>query len=189
MSNTKEKIMKASIRLFAENGYQITTVKMIATKVGINELTIYRHFGSKEKILETALNNVVTIQSHLTNYFKSAVVYDFEKDLLNLTKMLINIDEDNYHFMKFFMRTDTSKLIPNRGELQDLFYEYLLQMQKMGKIVSFDIDSLALQFFSSLQGAFFLEEYKEDGLFKIPPKDKYLETMVKVFVRGLEVKN
>ncbi|WP_160645858.1 TetR/AcrR family transcriptional regulator [Chengkuizengella marina] len=190
MSNTKEKIMRASVRLFAENGYQITTVKMIAADVGINELTIYRHFGSKEKILETALSNVITIQSYLTNYFKNAVIYDLEKDMLDLTKMLINIDEDKYYFMKFFMRTDSFEFIPNRKELNDLFQDYLLKMQKMGKVIPYDNDLLSVLFFSSLQGSFFFNEnHKEEGLFNIPQREQYLETIVKVFVRGIEFKN
>ncbi|MFN3471490.1 MAG: TetR/AcrR family transcriptional regulator [Aquificaceae bacterium] len=48
---TKEKILKASLKLFSEKGIRETTIKDIAKEVGITEGAIYRHFRSKEEIV------------------------------------------------------------------------------------------------------------------------------------------
>ncbi|MEH7511076.1 TetR/AcrR family transcriptional regulator, partial [Priestia megaterium] len=45
---TKKKITKATIELLKEKGYKGTTTREIAEQDGVNELTVFRHFGNKE---------------------------------------------------------------------------------------------------------------------------------------------
>ena len=47
---TQEKLFAASLALFAEHGYKATTTKAIAEKAGVNEVTLFRKFGSKENL-------------------------------------------------------------------------------------------------------------------------------------------
>ena len=50
---TRSNITKAATKLFAENGYQQTTIAEIAKMVGVAEGSIYEHFRGKEDILLT----------------------------------------------------------------------------------------------------------------------------------------
>jgi Transcriptional regulator len=50
---TKEKIFDAAVDLFAENGYDGVSVRDIAKAVGIKESSLYKHYASKEEILES----------------------------------------------------------------------------------------------------------------------------------------
>ncbi|MFA6138688.1 MAG: TetR/AcrR family transcriptional regulator [Sulfurimonas sp.] len=47
---TKEKILKVSRTLFSEHGYKGTSVRKIASEVGIRESAIYNHYKNKEEI-------------------------------------------------------------------------------------------------------------------------------------------
>ena len=51
--DTRSRITKAATKLFAENGYQQTTIAEIAKMVGLAEGSIYEHFRGKEDILLT----------------------------------------------------------------------------------------------------------------------------------------
>lgn len=51
--STKEKIFDAAVDLFAEKGYDRTSIRDIARAVGITEGAVYKHFSSKEEILES----------------------------------------------------------------------------------------------------------------------------------------
>ena len=51
--DTQSRIIKAATKLFAENGYQQTTIAEIAKMVGLAEGSIYEHFRGKEEILLT----------------------------------------------------------------------------------------------------------------------------------------
>jgi AcrR family transcriptional regulator len=49
---TKEKIFDAAIDLFANKGFRGTSVREIASALGLTEGAIYRHFSGKDEILE-----------------------------------------------------------------------------------------------------------------------------------------
>lgn len=51
-SDTKERILEASLKLFSEKGIRETTIKDISKEVGITEGAIYRHFTTKEDIVK-----------------------------------------------------------------------------------------------------------------------------------------
>ena len=50
MNKTKRKIFEASMQLFAEKGYEATSVEEITSLVGVAKGTLYYHFSSKEEI-------------------------------------------------------------------------------------------------------------------------------------------
>lgn len=50
MNKTKRKIFETSMKLFAEKGYDATSIEEITAKVGVAKGTLYYHFSSKEEI-------------------------------------------------------------------------------------------------------------------------------------------
>lgn len=51
--DTKEKIFDAAVDMFAENGYSGVSIRDIGRAVGITEGAVYKHYASKEAILES----------------------------------------------------------------------------------------------------------------------------------------
>ena len=54
---TKEMILDEALTLFAENGYDGTSVDLIAERVGIKGPSLYKHFKGKEEILNALIDN------------------------------------------------------------------------------------------------------------------------------------
>ena len=50
MNKTKRQIFETSMKLFAEKGYDATTIEEITATVGVAKGTLYYHFSSKEEI-------------------------------------------------------------------------------------------------------------------------------------------
>ena len=50
MNRTKRKIFETSMKLFAEKGYDGTSIEEITSEVGVAKGTLYYHFSSKEEI-------------------------------------------------------------------------------------------------------------------------------------------
>ena len=50
MNKTKRKIFETSMKLFAEKGYDATSIEEITVTVGVAKGTLYYHFSSKEEI-------------------------------------------------------------------------------------------------------------------------------------------
>lgn len=55
---TKERILESALTLFAEKGYDGVGVDLIAEKAGLKGPSIYKHFKSKEEILDVLIENV-----------------------------------------------------------------------------------------------------------------------------------
>ena len=55
MIDRKEKIMQASMQLFVERGFHNTSTRMIAEQAGVSEGLIFRHFRSKDALLDSLL--------------------------------------------------------------------------------------------------------------------------------------
>jgi AcrR family transcriptional regulator len=55
---TKEKIFDAAVDLFAEKGYDGVSIRDIGRAVGITEGAVYKHYSSKEEILESIFTYV-----------------------------------------------------------------------------------------------------------------------------------
>jgi AcrR family transcriptional regulator len=52
---TADRILQSATECFAENGFERTNLRDIASKVGIREPSIYRHFKSKEELYQQVL--------------------------------------------------------------------------------------------------------------------------------------
>lgn len=76
MNKTKRKIFEASMKLFAEKGYDATSIEEITATVGVAKGTLYYHFSSKEEIFNflieegiKLLKNSIAIKTgNLENY-------------------------------------------------------------------------------------------------------------------------
>ncbi len=55
--STKEKILDAALTLFAENGYDGTSMEQIANIVGIKAPSLYKHYKGKEDILNALIDS------------------------------------------------------------------------------------------------------------------------------------
>jgi AcrR family transcriptional regulator len=58
--NGKDRILKAALRLFAEQGYSETRTSEIARQAEISEPMIFKHFQSKKNLLR-----IIIVESHL----------------------------------------------------------------------------------------------------------------------------
>lgn len=55
--STKDRILDAALTLFAENGYNGTSVEQIAGIVGIKAPSLYKHYKGKEDILNALIDS------------------------------------------------------------------------------------------------------------------------------------
>src|SRR5829696_10395555 len=53
--SVRDQLLDAAVRVYAETGYRGATTRRIAHEAGVNEVTLFRHFGSKDTLLQEAL--------------------------------------------------------------------------------------------------------------------------------------
>ncbi|MEP7177215.1 MAG: helix-turn-helix domain-containing protein [Gemmatimonadales bacterium] len=53
--NVRDHLLTAAARVYAQVGYRGATTRRIAQEAGVNEITLFRNFGSKETLLHEAI--------------------------------------------------------------------------------------------------------------------------------------
>ncbi len=48
----RQRILEAAARVYSQHGFRGATTRLIATEAGVNEVTLFRNFGSKEALFE-----------------------------------------------------------------------------------------------------------------------------------------
>ena len=54
--SVRDQLIEAAARLYAEAGYRGATTRRIAGEAGVNEITLFRHFGSKDALIREAIS-------------------------------------------------------------------------------------------------------------------------------------
>ncbi|MCU6735761.1 TetR/AcrR family transcriptional regulator [Diplocloster agilis] len=66
---TRERIVEEALTLFSIQGYQGTSVKNIADKVGIKDSSLYKHFSSKKEIFDTIVQEMSVRMEEMSRAF------------------------------------------------------------------------------------------------------------------------
>ncbi|MEO1620989.1 MAG: TetR family transcriptional regulator [Cyanobacteria bacterium J06632_3] len=61
--SSREKIVSSAISLFSSQGITATTTKEIAEKAGVNEVTLFRQFGSKQGLLLAVIQEASVLEA------------------------------------------------------------------------------------------------------------------------------
>lgn len=64
--SVREQLLEAAARLYAETGYRGATTRRIATQAGVNEITLFRHFGSKDALIREAITRAGSTTAPVT---------------------------------------------------------------------------------------------------------------------------
>jgi AcrR family transcriptional regulator len=56
--DTKEQILQASLRLFAQDGYEAVSVSEIAVELGITKGALYKHYKNKQDIFDSIVHRL-----------------------------------------------------------------------------------------------------------------------------------
>ena len=54
----RDKLIEAAARVYGEYGFRGATTRRIAEEAGVNEVTIFRHFGSKDALIQEVIRCV-----------------------------------------------------------------------------------------------------------------------------------
>ncbi len=116
----KEKIIAVALELFAQNGYQGTSIAQIAKKANISKGLMYNYFKNKEKLLEAIVEEGFEKIMELD--------YGVDKSIKPERKLKKMIDEtlnnlaDNFQYWKLYMALLIQPQVQKKIERK--FYHY-----------------------------------------------------------------
>ncbi len=89
VDETRNKILAAARELFERNGTRGTTTREVAEKAGVNEATLFRHFGSKRALLDAMREQACGIEE-FRSVLASLPGTDFAADLRTIAYHVVD---------------------------------------------------------------------------------------------------
>lgn len=190
LEDTKEKITRAALTVFSLKGYASATTREIAGEAGVNEVTLFRHFGSKENLL-TAVIERHSVIPVVAQALKSELTGDYRRDLKMIANHLLAVWHERRELMLIMLseaRQHPEEIslitrIPLR--LREYLAEYLRSLSRSGQIREIDHDASAQAFINGLFGYFLMLAIFGSG-FHPQSTDEYVDNFVDIFARGTE---
>lgn len=190
-SGTDEKIIKATFEILQEEGFAKATTKKIATKAGVNEVTIFRNFTNKKNLVEATKEYYKQI---LIN--KLEEIFEFEEDdeieeYLKISFFgILNLREEDLSILRVAMeevREDPEKknLISNITDvvLNKLEEFFKIKMEK-GIIREVNPKSVAIMCFGMLfQSVILWKVYNHDLDFET---NYYADDLIDLMYDGIK---
>jgi len=186
---TADRIILSASELFQEKGFHPVSMKNIACRANVSEMTVFRHFSSKKQVLEAVIKKMSYIPS-LKEVFEGKICWNLEVDLLLISETYQKIMTDNK--LTFLITLREEKTIPEISEFirqgppqfKSFLKNYFCSMQDKKQIEESDSESLALAFMAINFGYFF---FKVCGHEMVGISDKqYIETTTRLFAKGIK---
>ena len=190
---TRERLLDAATETLNRAGIQGATTREIAWRAGVNEVTLFRHFKSKEQLLRAVLRRGLAAEAAILDEhssWKENLRESLEKyarhyhSLLHKNKDFAGVFLAEGHWWPKSMQTMIAEV--NR-RVRTRSVSILADAQKAG-VVRSDLNiECALDAFKNtlyarmlVQGAYHPRNYSNDA---------YISTVVEIFVRGIEAPN
>ena len=188
---TSDKILLAAIDLMAEKGYDGTTTKEIAAAAGVNEITLFRHFGTKANLIEAAFRRY-HYADEMVRLFQDSLIGDLHADLLLISRTYHKLMNRNRKLLSIAQKGSNSlpqEVYNEAGrhprQMRDLLVKYLQDMSELGKINTPNPEVAALSFMWMNYGAFFSELGGAAAARSEQLTDAFIEESARLFARGL----
>lgn len=184
-----DKLLSAAIDLMAEKGYNGVTTKEIAAAAGLNEVTLFRHFGSKQNLLEAAFNRF-HYSEEMKMLFSEKLVWDLQADLLLISRSYHATMNRNRKMFQIALKEGSGlsgfRERANRHpqQLKELLMDYFTTMSEKGKAIRTNQELQALSFMWMNYGAF-ISNLNADESFPAVSLEAFIEESVRLFARAL----
>lgn len=187
---TKQRLLEAALKLISEKGYLGSTTREIAQEAGVTELTLFRHFGTKEKLFEALLNSY-TFLPKLKELLPGLDDLAYEEGLMLIaTRFLLSL-KDRKAMVKIMysevtIYPDKVKALYNKfvDDLRSTLAIYFKALQKKGVLRRIAPELAAQVFLGMLFAYFRSEEIMRQGGMKKNVMEEQVREMIEIFVRG-----
>jgi AcrR family transcriptional regulator len=187
---TRDKILEASLKLFSQKGFLGATTREIAREAGVAEVTLFRHFPSKEALFEEVIRRYSFLPA-LKGILPGLERAGYEEAILEIARRFLERLEERKDLIRIMLAERHH--YPSQvkgifrgflGEMIRMLADYFRQLQARGILRDFDPDVGAKAFLGSLFAyvnflGFFLGTSGRGG-----HDDRFAEEFVKLFIEG-----
>jgi AcrR family transcriptional regulator len=186
---TKNKILEAGLTLFSTKGYLGSTTREIAKKAGVAEVTLFRHFSSKEILFEEIMHTYTFLPT-LKDLLPSLAKMDYQEALEEIARRFLEVLDERKGMIQIMYseihRYPKTVVSIHRNFVDEIFKtlaSYFRKMQSLQKLRGFHPEIGAMAFVGMFFSFFTAREFlwrEESG----SDKEQVVREFVEIFMKG-----
>jgi AcrR family transcriptional regulator len=191
VEDTRQRIILAAMQLFGQVGYSWASTRSIAETAGVNEVTLFRHFGSKKNLLLACMESfnaggfAATFEAELSGVYPTDIACMARLQLQNTTENLSILhlllsDARNVPELRAAMRSGGG------GNMAKVAAYFQRQIEAGVVRPELPPETLAWAFDSLFSTPVIFANLFEDSQTPVLPNEKTLQALVDLFVRGTQ---
>jgi AcrR family transcriptional regulator len=140
-TQTRIRITRAALELFAEKGVKETTIKDIAKAAEVSEGAMYRHYRSKDELAETLFReNYIGFAEEMTRHLNNRQTFSEKIEcVVQLFCEVFDRDPVLYSFLLFTQHDELKKIQPQDPNPVDLIKKVVGKAMRQGEISKADV--------------------------------------------------
>jgi AcrR family transcriptional regulator len=186
---TNKKILEAGLALFSTKGYLGTTTREIAKKAGVAEVTLFRHFSSKERLFEEIVNTYTFLPA-LKDLLPSLNKLEYREALEEIARRFLDRLGERRGMIQIMYsevhRYPTKVVKIHRTFVDEIFKtlaSYFREMQRLKELRSFHPEIAAMAFIGMFFAFFTAREFlwrEESG----SDTQQVIKEFAEIFMKG-----
>jgi len=185
---TRERIMEAATKLFSEKGYAGATTRAIAEMAGVNDVTLFRHFGTKENLAQEIMDQLggPAIATDLQHQFSG----NYLQDLTFFGRAMLSVMSERSNEMRMAICEagnfpEFREIVAeNPRQLRKILAGYFERQMEAGIMRKGIPELLAQAFLGMFFSYVVLENFLLDSIQPGVSQEEIVDEFVTLFIQG-----
>jgi len=192
LEDTRNRILKAALESFSKHGYTGATTREIARVSDVTEVTLFRHFPSKEKLFEEVVCKFLP-SPEFGQFVTNAKNLEYRQSLESIAHaFLVGLNQNEDLIQILYMESQRHLELMERvyvalvNNVEAMLADYFEELQRKNIIRKFNSLVGAKMFLGIWMGIYEEEHLFAKDLVKVP-NDEAVRDCVEIFARGTQI--
>jgi len=188
--NTRDRILEASLKIFSQKGFLRATTKEIAHRAGVAEVTIFRLFFSKERLVQEVIRHY-TFLPILQEILPDLIRMDHRPALEMIARRFLERLEERKAFIRIlhaegfqYSARVKSRYFHSMGESIHTLASYFLHCQQRGLLRDFKPEIGAEAFLGMFFSLFLMQVLLPPRELKAMDQKEVFREFIDIFLSG-----
>lgn len=186
--DTRERILEAAALVFSEKGYARATTREMASAAGVNEVTLFRHFGNKRNLFNAVIQAFGG--GAVTADLETRLTGDYAQDLEIMGTTLLTVLLERGDALRLMLCEAAhfpavqEVMVQNPRQIFQMLARYFEQQSARGRVRSLPAQSMAQVFAGALFSYAVARWLFAEALEPERSAEDLVDTLVELFVEG-----
>lgn len=187
--SARERILEAALKQFSQKGYLGTTTKEVAIRAGFAELTLFRCFTRKARLLEEVISTSAFLPT-MQDVLSEALEMSYEDDLVMIAERFLQKLEKRRDLIRI-MHWEMHRHARIRRAYDSIVYtliktlaSYFREMQRRGVLEEFDAENGAVAYLGMLFSYFSVQGFRTRNRHRDTDTAASIKNCLSIFAKG-----